>query len=519
VATQAIATRGATALQQLALGWLLMPDDFGLIGLTYTVTMFVNLVANPGIDTILVQRQRRFRLWATPACWMGLTASLAAMALMVALAPVAARIYEKPPLTGLITVLALALPFQSLQIVTRAQLQLQMRFRAVAMLGMLNNGLLAVLTVAAAYFGMGAYSFVAPVPIVSAIVAWANWQITRPPVRFRAEFDRWRFLIGSSLTLFGTQLLFVFENQADYMALGLARLSDAAIGIYVFAFSVAVQSLRLLSSSVMVVLFPSLSQLALDPAKQARATLRAMRLLTLVSVPFCLLQVVMTEPVFRLLLPPKWNDAILPCQVLTVGLMINAACWPAASLLKAQGRFRVQFWVTFAASLALAAVLAAALWYRRSILSVAFGMAIWHCLNSPIFHAAAFWKRVPRGSFMREFGPPLAGGLAAAAPTLWLQWYLPMTIVGDLMALFLGSLMFLSIYLLVVYWIVPASLADLGQQLLPLWHRFRGTPATAADVAAETSMIAAAEAAAGDGIVTPEEAAQPKAAGDVGNLP
>ena len=142
------------------------------------------------------------------------------------------------------------------------------------MLGMLNNGLIAVLTVTAAYVGMGAYSFVVPVPIVAAIVAFANWRITRPPVRRRLEFGRWRFLIGSSLTLFATQLLFVFENQADYIALGLARLPDAAIGTYVFAFSVAVQSLRLLSSSVMVVLFPGLSQLASDPDKQVRAALR-----------------------------------------------------------------------------------------------------------------------------------------------------------------------------------------------------------------------------------------------------
>ena len=127
VAAQAFATRGSTALQQLALGWLLQPDDFGLIGLTYTVTMFVNLVANPGIDTILVQRRRRFKLWATPACWMGVAASIVAMMLLVVLAPIATRIYEKP-LTGLITVLAIAIPFQSLQIVTRAQLQMQMRF-------------------------------------------------------------------------------------------------------------------------------------------------------------------------------------------------------------------------------------------------------------------------------------------------------------------------------------------------------------------------------------------------------
>ncbi|MGD9635958.1 MAG: oligosaccharide flippase family protein [Pirellulales bacterium] len=496
LAAQAMATRGATALQQLALGWLLLPADFGPIALTYTVTMFVNLVANPGIDTILVKRQRRFKQWATPAFWMGLTAGLAASALMLLLAPVAAKIYEQPELTGLISVLALAPAFQSLQIVPRAQLQLQMRFRAVALLGVLNNLLLASLTVSAAFVGMKSYSFVVPVPIVSAIVAATHWYLVRPHVRRRLELDRWKYLIGSSLTLLATQALFVFDNQADNISLGLARLPESAIGIYWFAFSVAVQSLRLISGSVMTVLFPGLSHLSLEPEKQTRAALRAMRLLVLVCVPFCLLQTVITAPAFRLLLPAKWTDAILPCQILTIGLMVNAACWPAASLMNAQGRFRLQLWFTFATSLLLAAMLAGALWYRRSVLSVAWTMTLWHCLYSPLFHTTAFGQRAPRWSYFRELAPPLVAGLVASVPSMLLQWYLPETWSGDLVSLAAGSLVFVIAYLLLIRAIVPASLDDLMQQVLPLWHRFRGAPPPSGNAESHVPEVVSAGTAA-----------------------
>jgi O-antigen/teichoic acid export membrane protein len=69
IAAQAVATRGVMLVQQLALAWLLAKSDFGLIGLTYTVTAFVTLLATPGIDTILVKRLHRFQHWATPAFW------------------------------------------------------------------------------------------------------------------------------------------------------------------------------------------------------------------------------------------------------------------------------------------------------------------------------------------------------------------------------------------------------------------------------------------------------------------
>src|SRR3954471_8042125 len=90
VAFQSLASRGILIIQQLVLAWLLAKSDFGLIGLAYTVTSFVTVLSNPGIDAVLVQRQRRFDLWATPAFWMGMSAGLIGMVVMILAAPVAA---------------------------------------------------------------------------------------------------------------------------------------------------------------------------------------------------------------------------------------------------------------------------------------------------------------------------------------------------------------------------------------------------------------------------------------------
>jgi O-antigen/teichoic acid export membrane protein len=92
VAAQAGATRVVTLVQQIVLGWLLAKSDFGLIGLAYTVSSLVNLMANPGVDAVLVQRMRRYHLWATPAFWLGMTMGISGAAVMLALAPFAAWI-------------------------------------------------------------------------------------------------------------------------------------------------------------------------------------------------------------------------------------------------------------------------------------------------------------------------------------------------------------------------------------------------------------------------------------------
>ncbi len=473
VAAQAVVTRVVMLVQQLVLAWLLAKSDFGLIGLAYTVTTLVSLMANPGVDAVLVQRLRRYRHWATPAFWLGMTTGVLGAFVMLALAPVAAWAYDQPRLIGLIAVLATALPIQALQIVPKAQLRMQMRFRSVVLLGLLGSALTAALTIAAALGGLGAYSFVVPVPITAAIVSAVTWRLAHPPIRRHLEFSRWKYLFGNSATVGATQLLHAFINQADYIALGVAGLSDATIGAYVFAFNIAIQPLRLISGNVPVVLFPGLSHLSLEPEKQVRAMLRAMRLLTLVTVPVCLLQIVLAEPIFRLVFPPRWLDAVLPCQILTIGLMVNAAAWPATSLLLAQGRFREQLWITAGGTLVLVAILGGVTWVYASIVSVAIGVALFHSLYSPLLHWFATRHHAPRGSFVRETGPPLLAGLVAAVPCIILHKYLPATVGGNLAAIAAGGLLFTAIYLLLIYLLVPASIHDLLQQLAPLWQRLR----------------------------------------------
>ncbi len=479
VVAQSVVGRGVMLVQQLALAWLLVKSDFGLIGLAYTVTGFVIPLANLGIDSVLVQRGRRYRQWATPAFWLGMTISVVAATVTAAFAaPLAAWAYHQPKLIGIIGVLALALPIQALQFVPKAQLQIELRFKSVVLLGILNSALTALLTIVAAWLGFGAYSFVLPVPIVSAIVGGASWWIARPPVRLAAKFARWRYLFGSGATVLGIVLLHGLINQGDYIALGLAGFPDTVIGTYVFAFNIAIQPLRLLSGGVPAVLFPSLSQLMLDPEKQVRAALRAMRLLTMVTVPFCLLQIVVAEPLFRLIFPPRWLDAVLPCQILTIGLTLNATSWPAHSLMMAQGRFRELFGITVLAALAFLAMLSGAIWLHPSILSVAIGVAIWHMFHSPTIHWAATRHRARRGSYLIEAGPPLVAGVVAMVPCMVLQKQFPPTIVGDMIAIVTSVVLFAAAYLLLVYLLVPETLQDLERQLAPFWDRLRGSKGT-----------------------------------------
>jgi len=467
---QNISTRAISLLQQLALAWLLAKSDFGLIGLAYTVSTFAALLSNPGIDAVLVQRGRRFERWATAAFWLGTTTGVAAMVLMALAAPVAAWAYRQPQLVGLILVLSLGAPLQTLQIVPKAHLQTHLRFRALVLLNSSNVALMAVLTVLCAHLGFGPYSFAIPVPITAAMVSVIAWSLARPAVGLRPHVRRWRYLIGDSAALVGTRLMNLAVSQGDYIALGLFGVSQAAIGSYFFAYRFSTQAFWLTANSVPAVLFPSLSRLVEKPEVQVRATRRAVRLLALVAIPICLLQVLLANPLFRLLFPERWQDAVLPLQILSLGIMLNAPAWPVTSLMMAQRRFRELFRVAVVYGAVFAVLVTTALAIHTSVLSVALSVSLWYCWSS----AYAYWAAMPDepfySFFLQCYRPLLAGSLAVLPPAYLLAG-MPTGWLADVISIVAITLVFGLSYAWLLRRLAPADWADFWAQLAPFWKR------------------------------------------------
>lgn len=339
---QSVGTKLVGLVGQVILAWLLRPQDFGAIGLAYTVSTFAGLIQQAGLIEVLVQRQAKFRYWANIVFWMAMTAGLISALVMVIAAPLAASGYKNPQVAPLILILALVVPLNALNIVPSAQLQIELRFRLIAMIGTAQAIGTLCLSVLLAKLGYGPYSFVLPQVVTSALGVTVLWLIVKPPVRWDLQLRRWRYLVPDSGWLFITSLLMTVTMQGDYIILGLLS-TPHAVGIYFFAFNLSLQVLSLFTSNVGNVLFPVLTKLQNDPARQTEAFLKAIKLLALLGVPGCLLQAALADPLIHALFAPRWHPAIPLLQILSVGMAMRVVAFPSISLLKAQGRFQKLF--------------------------------------------------------------------------------------------------------------------------------------------------------------------------------
>lgn len=487
---------------QVVLAWLLMPDDMGLWAKASIIMGFSSLVQTAGLRETLIHRQRNYHLWANSAFWMSVVLGLCGALLMAAAAWPAAYYFKEPRLFGLLLVLAATSPLISLDLVAEAKLQNQMRFGLLAAVNWGIELLKLALTVLFAWIlprEYKAYSFVLPRPIVAVAKLLILWNAARPPVKRFPQFERWKYMFNDSATLFISGLFLMLQWQGDYIVLGLF-FNQAILGIYFLAFNLSTQTMQLFTGNLTGVLFPALSKLQGDPKRQIRAFLDATRMLALIAVPLCLLQMGIADPGVRLFFQDnKWQDAIPVLQALSIGMAFRVVASPGGSLIQAQGRFRVILItnvinaVVFLALVTIGALLgradAPSLWMRPAT-TVGIAVAFYFAVIGPIFLYVAIY---PSGGTWRDIrriytAPMLAGGISVAGAMFVGNW-VPVDKIhshrwGQAVRLAVILAWFLVLYVPLIRFAAPDAWRALLQRIVGLYRGRVGEVEAAATVAA-----------------------------------
>ncbi|WP_428390044.1 oligosaccharide flippase family protein [Mucisphaera sp.] len=409
-----LAVKVVTVLGQIALAWLLMPEDFGLIGLAYTVTAFTGIVRGNTITNVLIARSARFDLWSNPGFWMSVASGLLAACTIVLLSPVAAWAYDSNRLHGLLYVLAGAALFEALLSVPVARLRASLRFKLIAVCQTSIDTFKMVLTVALAALGFGTYSFVIPALAGAILLFVIYWSLARPKIKWHPEFRRWRWLLSDTLALVGMQFFIVILWQGGYIMLGLFH-EAAEVGLYFFAFRLSLQTLMLFSDNLTKVLFASLSTLQDDPARQTKAYLNSVRLIGPLAAGVCILQAVVADPLISLIFDDRWQGAIPILQILSVGMAIRVVAFPTGSFIQSQRRFWTVMWLQGGSAFNYLVFCGLAAWLSGP-LGVAVAAMLHFMIVAPVYVCVAIF---PNGYGMMDvvklYFPAVTLGLVSAA--------------------------------------------------------------------------------------------------------
>jgi O-antigen/teichoic acid export membrane protein len=320
----------------MVLARLLEPKDFGLIGMVTAFTGVLNLFRDFGLSSAAVQRKTVTEEQISTLFWINLAVGTLLGLAAVAMAPAIAAFYHDRRLFGVTVFLAAGFLFNAAGVQHSVLLQRQMRFTALAVVGVVSLIVSTAIAVGGAKAGYGYRALVAMTVSSSLIATIGFWLATRwvPGLPRRRTGIRSMMRFGGILTLNG--LVAYVAYNAEKVLIGRFWGADA-IGIYGRAYQLVNIPTDNLNSAVGEVAFSALSRLQDDPLRFRSYFLKGYSVVLAMTLPLTVACTVFADDVVAVVLGPQWKDAVVLFRLLAPTILIFALINPMGWLLYSLG--------------------------------------------------------------------------------------------------------------------------------------------------------------------------------------
>lgn len=317
----AIGQRGVQFIVGIILARLLLPEQFGLIGMLLVFIAVAQTFIDSGFGAALIQKQNVTEKDTCSIFYFNILVSCISAGCLCLFAPWVASFYGQPILAPMLQVLSSALVINSFGQVHNILLTKALDFKARAKITMYASVLSGLIGIGMAHWDYGVWSLVAQQigsAIFSTIFLWV-FSAWRPARLFSFQSLREMFSFGSKLFASGL-LNTIFDNI--YLVVIGKLFSPADLGYYTRANTLQQLPSSTLSSVVGRVTFPVFSTIQDDPERVKRGMKKALTMLVFINFPLMIGLAVVARPLVLVLLTEKWTPCIPYLQLLClVGLM------------------------------------------------------------------------------------------------------------------------------------------------------------------------------------------------------
>jgi len=331
------ATKLTSILGQIVLAWMLEPAQFGLISLVYTVTSIGLIIQQFGLNDVLIRRQKAFTNWLPLSFGISWVFGFVSCIFLLVMGYIGSLVYKDHNIFVLVAFYALTTPLDALSVIPLTKLRIDLDFKTLSVIRIMETVLTMFMTVALAFMGFGVYSFVIPPLVVSVTFLIVKYRVTHLNIHFNLHLRRWKYLtVSSSWSLINSIVQRVMD-QADYIVLGLL-VSKTIVGIYYMAFSLSIQVIGFVANNLPSVLFPSLASIK-DSQRAKDMFKKSVTYLSVFGAAFAIWQGATAYWIVRVFLSAKWVQTIALVEILSIGMAFRAVAWLWSTPYRLKGMF------------------------------------------------------------------------------------------------------------------------------------------------------------------------------------
>ena len=314
---ESVVTRGIQFVIGIILARLLLPEQFGQMGMLMIFMAVAKTFVESGFGLALIQKQETTATETCSIFYFNILVGILATGSLCLVAPWIAAFYHQPILNPLVQVLSLTIVIDSLGLIQEIYLAKEINFRAHTIRSLISGLGSGAIGVSLAISGFGVWSLALQQVADSVFRTICLWVLSpwRPALVFSFAALRGMFGFGSRM-LFSGLLNQVFDN-IYYLVIG--RLFSAAdLGLFTRAKTLQDVPSQTLSDVVGRVTFPVFSKTQDDLARLKRGLQKALTAIVLLNFPLMIGLAVTARPLVLVLLGAKWGGCIPYLQLLCV---------------------------------------------------------------------------------------------------------------------------------------------------------------------------------------------------------
>ena len=444
---QQFSIQGISFIVSIVLARILLPAEFGIIGMISVFVAVGNSLVSSGLTQSLIRSKTLTQADYSTVFFFNISGSVIVYATVFLVAPFVADFYNQPILTNILRVYCLSFLIDALTSIQIAKLTKEMNFKAqmiVVIPSLLVSGACGIYL---AYSGFGVWSIVYMTLIQKVLQTIQYWLRTKwyPSFIFKKEIFKEHFFFGYKLTI--AELLDSLFRNIYQIIIG-RFFSPTQVGYFTRADTIKQLPVYNISSALKKVTYPLFSSIQDNDVKLKSAYRQVMQLTLYIICPVLVFMAILGEPLFRFLLTAKWLPAVPYFQILCFAGILQPIHSYNLNILKIKGRSDLYLKLEIYKKIIIVVSILASISF--GIIGLIWGQLI---VSIVIFFVNTYYSgtfiNYPTTEQMKDIFPVLAFSLIIGVVVYLVDLFLAMNHFHDLVRLIVSPGIGVALYVIV----------------------------------------------------------------------
>lgn len=335
-------TLGISFITDLVLARMLVPEDYGIVGMLMIFISLANLLVEGGFGSALIQDKEDSQASYSTVFYWNILFSVILYSVIYALSPSISKFYNMPILSKILRIEGIIIIINSLYLIQRTILTKQLKFKQISIISIFSSMVSAFVAIVLAIKGYGVWALVTKAIIEGGVLGVLFWFIGKwsPSLVFDLKSFKRLFKYGGFLL--ASNLINTLCNELIGLIIG-RKFNAVILGYYSKARSLENVPTQSVSTIISQVSFPVFSEMQDDINRMSYALQRIMKNVALVVFPLMIALIVVAYPLIIFLYTDKWADCVPYFQLLCVGGIFITFQGPTYYAVAALGKSKALF--------------------------------------------------------------------------------------------------------------------------------------------------------------------------------